>query len=59
MWVVKLSGDIMRIYSTEKLRYLKSLGFFVTDSYINALSYSSCLMNRGKDSRLYKYAEYF
>lgn len=59
MWVVKLSGDIMKIYSAEKLSYLKSLGYFVTDSYINALSYSNCLMNRGRDSRLYKYAEYF
>ena len=59
MWVVKLSGDIMKIYSTEKLNYLKSLGYFVTDSYIRALNYSNCLMNRGRDSRLYKYAEYF
>ena len=59
MWVVKLSGDIMRIYNTEKLNYLKSLGYFMTNSYIDALSYSNCLMNRGKDSRLYRYAEYF
>ena len=59
MWVVKLSGGIMRIYNTEKLNYLKSLGYFMTDSYIDALNYSRCLMNRGKDSRLYKYAEYF
>lgn len=59
MWVVKLSGDIMKIYNTEKLNYLKSLGYFVTNSYINALNYSNCLMNRGKDNRLYKYAKYF
>lgn len=59
MWVVKLSGDIMRINSTERLDYLRSLGYFATDSYIRALAYSSCLMNRGKDSRLYRYAEYF
>ena len=59
MWVVKLSGDIMRIYNTERLDYLKSLGYFATDSYIRALTYSSCLMNRGRDSRLYRYAEYF
>lgn len=59
MWVVRLSGDVMRIYNTEKVNYLKSLGYFVTDSYINALSYSNCLLNRGKDNRIYKYAEYF
>ena len=59
MWVVKLSGDIMRIYNTERLSYLKSLGYFVTSSYMDALSYSGCLMNRGRDSRLYRYAEYF
>ena len=59
MWVVELSGEIMKVYSTEKLKYLKSLGFFVTDSYIKAVSYSNCLMNRGKDNRLYKYAQYF
>ena len=59
MWVVKLSGDIMRIYSEERLSYLKSLGYFVTNSYIDALRYSGCLMNRGRDSRLYKYAKYF
>ena len=59
MWVVKLSGDIMKIYNTEKLNYLKSLGYFVTDSYIKALTYSNCLRNRGKDNRLYKYAKYF
>lgn len=59
MYVVELSGEIMRIYNTEKLNYLKSLGFFVTDSYMNALNYSNCLMNRGKDVRLYKYAKYF
>lgn len=59
MWVVKLSGDIMRIYSAERLSYLKSLGYFVTGSYIDALSYSGCLKNKGRDSRLYRYAEYF
>ena len=59
MYVVELSGEIMKIYNTEKLNYLKSLGFFVTDSYMNALNYSSCLMNRGKDVRIYKYAKYF
>ena len=59
MYVVELSGEIVKVYSTEKLKYLKSLGFFVTNSYINALSYSNCLMNRGKDNRLYKYAKYF
>ena len=58
MYVVELSGEIMKVYSTEKLKYLKSLGFFVTDSYIKAVFYSNCLMNRGKD-RLYKYAKYF
>ena len=57
MYVVRLSGDIMKIYNTEKLKYLKSLGFFVTDSYIRAVSYSNCLLNRGKDN--YKYAKYF
>lgn len=59
MYVVELSGEIMKVYSTEKLKYLKSLGFFVTDSYIRAVSYSNCLLNRGKDNRLYKYAQYF
>ena len=59
MYVVELSGEIMKIYNTERLNYLKSLGFFVTNSYINALRYSNCLMNRGKDNRLYKYAKYF
>ena len=59
MYVVELSGEIMKVYSTEKLKYLKSLGFFVTDSYIKAVSYSNCLLNRGKDNRLYKYAKYF
>ena len=59
MWVVELSGEIMKVYNTERLNYLKSLGFFVTDSYIRAVSYSNCLMNRGKDNRLYKYAKYF
>ena len=59
MYVVELSGEIMKVYSTEKLKYLKSLGFFVTDSYIKAVSYSNCLLNRGKDNRLYKYAQYF
>ena len=59
MYVVKLSGDILKIHNTEKLNYLKSLGYFVTDSYINALTYSNCLLNRGKDNRLYKYAKYF
>ena len=49
----------MRIYNTERLDYLKSLGYFATDSYIRALTYSSCLMNRGRDSRLYRYADYF
>ena len=57
MYVVKLSGDIMKIHNTEKLNYLKSLGYFVTNSYINALTYSNCLLNRGKDSC--KYAKYF
>ena len=56
MYVVKLSGDIMKIHNTEKLNYLKSLGYFVTNSYINALVYSNCLLNRGKN---YKYAQYF
>lgn len=59
MWVVKLSGDIVKMFDAKKIDYLKSLGFFVTDSYINAVSYSSCLMNRGRDSRLYRYAQYF
>lgn len=59
MWVVELSGEIVKVYSEEKLEYLKSLGFFVTDSYIRAVSYSNCLLNRGKDNRLYKYAQYF
>ena len=59
MWIVKLSGDIMRIYDTSKLNYLKSLGYFVTDSYIKALTYSNCLMNRGRNDGLYRYAEYF
>lgn len=59
MYVVKLSGDIVKMHNTEKLNYLRSLGYFVTDSYINALTYSNCLLNRGKDNRLYKYAQYF
>lgn len=59
MYVVKLSGDIMKIYNTEKMKYLRSLGYFVTDSYMKALNYSNCLMNRGRDERLYRYAEYF
>ena len=59
MWVVELSGEIVKVYSEAKLEYLKSLGFFVTDSYIRAVSYSNCLLNRGKDNRLYKYAQYF
>ena len=59
MYVVELSGEIMKICNPERLNYLKSLGFFVTDSYIKAVSYSNCLMNRGKDNRLYKYAKYF
>ena len=59
MWVVELSGEIVKVYSEERLEYLKSLGFFVTDSYIRAVSYSNCLLNRGKDNRLYKYAQYF
>ena len=59
MWIVKLSGDITKIYNTERLNYLKSLGYFVTNSYVNALTYSNCLRNRGRDDRLYKYAEYF
>ena len=57
MYVVKLSGDILTIHNTDKLNYLKSLGFYVTDSYINALTYSNCVLNRGKDN--YKYAKYF
>ena len=56
MYVVRLSGDIMRIYNKERLDYLRSLGYFATDSYVRALTYSSCLMNRGKN---YRYAEYF
>lgn len=56
MYVVKLSGDILKIHNTEKLNYLKSLGYFVTSSYLNALTYSNCLLNRGKN---YKYAKYF
>lgn len=59
MYVVKLSGDILKIFNSEKLKYLKSLGYYVTNSYINALTYSNCLLNRGKDNRLYKYAKYF
>ena len=59
MYVVKLSGDIMKIHNSDKLNYLKSLGYYVTNSYINALTYSNCLLNRGKDNRLYKYAKYF
>ena len=57
MYVVKLSGDIMKIHNTDKLNYLKSLGYYVTNSYVDALIYSRCLMNRGKDN--YKYAQYF
>ena len=57
MYVVKLSGDIMKIHNTDKLNYLKSLGYYVTDSYVNALTYSNCLLNRGKAN--YKYAKYF
>lgn len=56
MWVVELSGDIMRVYNTERLNYLKSLGYFVTGSYIDALVYSRCLLNKGKS---YRYAQYF
>lgn len=56
MYVVELSGEIMKIYNTEKLKYLKSLGYYVTNSYINALTYSNCLLNRGKN---FKYAKYF
>ena len=59
MYVVKLSGDILKIHNTDKLNYLKSLGYFVTNSYINALTYSNCLLNRGKDNKRYKYAQYF
>ena len=59
MWVVELSGEIVKMYNTKKINYMKSLGFFVTDSYIRAVSYSNCLLNRGKDNRLYKYAQYF
>ena len=59
MYVVKLSGDILKIHNTDKLNYLKSLGYFVTNSYINALTYSNCLLNRGKDDKLYRYAKYF
>ena len=58
MWIVRLSGDIMRIYNTEKLNYLRSLGYFVTDSYIKALTYSNCLRNRGRNNSIYRYAEY-
>ena len=59
MYVVKLSGDITKIFNTEKLNYLRALGYFVTDSYINALTYANCVLNRGKDNRIYKYAKYF
>ena len=59
MYVVELSGEIVKMYNTKKINYMKSLGFFVTDSYIRAVSYSNCLLNRGKDNRLYKYAQYF
>lgn len=59
MYVVKLSGDIMKIYNTEKLNYLKSLGYFVTNSYINAVNYANCLLNRDRSNRNYKYAKYF
>ena len=59
MYVVKLSGDILKIHNSEKLNYLKSLGYYVTNSYVNALTYSNCLLNRGKDNKLYKYAKYF
>ena len=59
MWVVRLSGDIVKMYNTKKINYMKSLGFFVTESYIRAVSYSNCLLNRGKDNRIYKYAQYF
>ena len=57
MYVVKLSGEIIKIHNSEKIDYLKSLGYFVTNSYINALVYSNCLSNRGKDN--FKYAKYF
>ena len=59
MYIVKLSGEILKIHNTDRLNYLRSLGYFVTDSYIHALTYSCCLLNRGKDNRLYKYAKYF
>ena len=59
MWVVRLSGDIVKMYNTKKVNYMKSLGFFVTESYTRAVSYSNCLLNRGKDNRIYKYAQYF
>ena len=59
MYVVTLLGEILKIYNTEKLNYLRALGYFVTSSYIKALTYSNCVLNRGKDDKLYKYAKYF
>lgn len=59
MWVVMLSGEIVRVYSTERIKFLRSLGYFVAGSYMDALGCSGCLMNRGKDSGLYRYAGYF
>lgn len=59
MFLVKLNGDIIKMYNEAKLNYLKSLGFFVTGNYLQAVLYSSCLINRGKDEKQYKYAKYF
>lgn len=59
MWVVGLSGGIMRVYSTEGIKFLESLGYLVASSYIGALNYPGCPMGRGKDPGLYRYAGYF
>ena len=59
MWVVKLSGDILKVYNEEQLSFMKSLGFFVTSVYADALQYASCILNRGKNSSECKYHDYF
>lgn len=59
MFFVKLNGDIVKMCNDAKINYIKSLGFFVTSSYTQAIFYASCLSNRGKDRKQYKYAKYF
>lgn len=47
MYVVDYVGQITKYYG-DKLKYMKSLGMFVTDNYLAAINYSNAVKTRNK-----------